>query len=61
MAAPAPSPKRTQVERSDQSVMAESFSAPMTRAVRMRPDSMAPVATSRAIRNPAQALERSKP
>jgi hypothetical protein len=36
-AAPAPSPKSTQVERSSQLTKAESFSAPMIRALRKAP------------------------
>ena len=59
--APAPSPNSTQVSRLVQSVTALSFSAPITRAVLTRPDSMAAAAVSSAIRNPAQAEERSNP
>src|SRR5215216_1978335 len=45
IAAPAPSPNSTHVERSCQSVIALSFSTPMTSAVSALPDAIIPSAT----------------
>ena len=55
-AAPAPSPNRMQVERSDQSVKSLSFSAPITIAVRAAPARMAWSTVARAYEKPEQAV-----
>src|SRR5262249_23698646 len=59
IAAPAPSPNRTAVERSVQSVISDSFSAPMTIALRAAPARMAWWAGPSAYEKPAQAVLRS--
>ena len=58
-AAPAPSPKMMQVERSVQSVKSESFSAPMTIALRDAPARMAWSTVPSAYEKPEQAVLRS--
>lgn len=58
-AAPAPSPSRTQVLRSLQSVRSDIFSAPMTRACRAAPARTEWSAAASAVVKPAQALLRS--
>ena len=58
-AAPAPSPKMMQVERSVQSVKSESFSAPMTIALRAAPARIAWSTVPSAYEKPEQAVLRS--
>src|SRR5918994_552796 len=55
-AAPAPSPKMMQVERSVQSVKSDSFSAPMTIALRTAPARIAWSTVPRAYEKPEQAV-----
>src|SRR2546429_5630081 len=58
-AAPAPSPKSTQLDRSVQSVTSESFSEPMTSALRAAPARIAWSAVASAYSYPEQAELRS--